>query len=314
MSTYTLQPITPRPFLKWAGGKTRLIQKYIPYFPKHFNTYYEPFLGGGAVFFHLLPTQSVLTDINPELINVYRCVRDLVEQVISLLAKHQENHSKAYYYQVRSNSLNQDECSGTEDSVPKTLGECCGVGHNPALGGISNLSSRFRSNDVEKAARLIYLNKTCFNGLYRENAKGEFNVPIGRYNNPRICNPDLLRLVSSVLQPTQIEVRSFELVLNYAQTSQDFVYFDPPYYPLNSTSNFTAYSRYSFGKDEQVKLRDTFVMLAKRGVKVMLSNSDCSFTRELYSAFKVHEVLASRAINSDAKRRGKIAEVLVTSY
>lgn len=299
MSTYTLQPITPRPFLKWAGGKNRLIQKYLPYFPKHFNTYYEPFLGGGALFFHLLPTQSVLTDINSELVNVYRCVRDRVEQVISLLARHQENHSKAYYYQIRSSSLNQ--------------GEWCGLGHNPDLEGIPNLSSRFHSNDVEKAARLIYLNKTCFNGLYRENAKGEFNVPIGRYNNPRICNPELLRLVSSVLQPTQIEVRSFELVLNYAH-SQDFVYFDPPYHPLNSTSNFTAYNRYSFGKNEQVKLRDTFAMLAKRGVKVMLSNSDCSFTRELYSAFKVHEVLASRAINSDAKRRGKIAEVLVTSY
>lgn len=299
MSTYTLQPITPRPFLKWAGGKTRLIQKYIPYFPKHFNTYYEPFLGGGAIFFHLLPTQSVLTDINPELVNVYRCVRDHVERVISLLAKHQENHSKAYYYQVRSSSLNQ--------------GERYGVAHNPALGEILNLSSRFCSNDVEKAARLIYLNRTCFNGLYRENAKGEFNVPIGRYNYPRICNPDLLRLVSSVLQPTQIEVRSFELVLNYAH-SQDFVYFDPPYHPLNSTSNFTAYSRYSFGKDEQVKLRDAFATLAKRGVKVMLSNSDCSYTRELYSAFKVHEMFASRAINSDAKRRGKIAEVLVTSY
>lgn len=241
----------------------------------------------------------MLTDINPELVNVYRCVRDRVEQVISLLAKHQENHSKAYYYQVRSSSLSQREW--------------CDVCHNPALEGSSNLYGCFRSTSVEKAARLIYLNKTCFNGLYRENAKGEFNVPFGRYNNPRICNPELLRLVSSVLQPVLIEVRSFELVVDYAH-SQDFVYFDPPYHPLNATSNFTAYSRYSFGKDEQIKLRDTFAMLADRGVKVMLSNSDCSFTRELYSAFKVHEVWASRAINSDAKRRGEIAEVLVTSY
>jgi DNA adenine methylase len=285
MSTRTLHTVSPRPFLKWAGGKSQLIQQYTPYFPKNFQTYYESFLGGGAVFFHLyaIPSASALkcdpsaflTDVNPELVNVYRCVRDSVEEIIQLLEQHQQNHNHDYYYQVRS----------------------CAEG-----------------TETEKAARLIYLNKTCFNGLYRENTKGEFNVPIGRYQNPKICDPDLLHSASAALQLAEIAVRPFEAILNYAKSDQDFVYFDPPYYPLSSTSNFTAYNRYSFSKDDQIKLQATFAALAKRGVKVMLSNSDCSLIRELYSDFKIHPISASRAINSDAKKRGRINEVLVTSY
>lgn len=267
-------PHSPRPFLKWAGGKSKLIEQYTPYFPKDFKTYYEPFLGGGAVFFHLQPKNAVLTDINPELINAYRCVRNNLEQLIPLLEKHSSSHSKDYYYQVRS---------------------------------------QLGTTEVEKAARLIYLNKTCFNGLYRENSKGLFNVPIGKYKNPTICNSNLLRLVSAALQSIQIEVRPFESVLDYAK-SDDFIYFDPPYYPLSPTSNFTAYSSYSFNENEQVKLKNVFVELAKRGVKVMLSNSDCSFIRELYKDFKLYEILAARAINSNAEKRGKITELLITSY
>lgn len=266
---------SPRPFLKWAGGKSKLIKQYIPYFPKNFKTYYEPFLGGGAVFFHLQPKNAVITDINLELINVYRCVRDNLAELILLLEKHQYNHSKEYYYQIRSSK---------------------------------------NINELERAARIIYLNKTCFNGLYRENSKGEFNVPMGRYKKPNICNLDTIGSASVALQSTVIEVRAFEDVLNYAKTSDDFVYFDPPYYPLSSTSNFTAYSSYSFNEYDQIRLRDTFVELAKRGVKVMLSNSDCSFIRELYSKFKIYEITASRAINSNTKKRGGITEVLVTSY
>lgn len=278
--------IPPRPFLKWAGGKSQLISQYIPYFPESFVTYHEPFLGGGAVFFYFYEItsfrsskkekfQAILTDINSELVNLYCCVRDCVEQLILLLEKHQANHNKDYYYEVRS------QANGTS---------------------------------VEKSARFIYLNKTCFNGLYRENSKGEFNVPIGRYKNPTICHPNLLRSVSVSLQSAQIEVRPFDAVLNYAKNSKDFVYFDPPYYPLSNTSNFTAYSRYAFNKDDQIRLRNTFVELANRGVKVMLSNSDCPFIRELYQNFKIHEILAARAINSDAKKRGKITELLITSY
>ncbi len=288
MLTHTLQTSLPRPFLKWAGGKSQLIQQYVPYFPQYFETYHEPFLGGGAVFFYLYRYQSIqsvllpsarikafITDINPDLINAYCCIKAQVEQVILLLDKHQIKHNKDYYYDVRS---------------------------------------RPEKTDVERAARLIYLNKTCFNGLYRENPKGEFNVPIGRYKNPKICHPVLLRSVSEALQSTQIEVRAFESILDYAKTELDFVYFDPPYYPLSPTSNFTAYSRYSFNESDQIRLRDTFVELAGRQVKVMLSNSDCPFVRALYSQFNIHEISALRMINSDAKKRGKISEVLITSY
>ncbi len=268
-------PLDGRPFLKWAGGKTKLIQQYNFYFPKVYKTYYEPFLGGGAVFFYLNPTNATLTDINAELVNAYRCVKDNVEELIKLLDIHQLKHSRDYYYDVR----------------------------------------RFAyATDLEKAARLIYLNKTCFNGLYRENSQGEFNVPIGKYKNPKICNPVLLRAVSVTLQNAQIEVRPFEDILNYARSGNDFVYFDPPYHPLSSTSNFTAYSRYLFSQNDQIRLKEVFAELAKRGVKVMLSNSDCEFIRELYSEFNIYSILASRLINSKATKRGKISEVLITSY
>jgi len=275
MSSSVLSTISPRPFLKWAGGKNKLIQQYIPYFPKKFKTYYEPFLGGGAIFFYLNPQLAVLTDINAELVNTYRCVKNNVEELILLLKEHQLKHSKEYYYGVRQ-----------------------GNGITP----------------IEKAARLIYLNKTCFNGLYRENSKGEFNVPIGKYKNPKICNAALLRSVSAALQPTQIDVRPFEDILKYASSSDDFVYFDPPYYPLSPTSNFTAYSRYSFSQDDQIRLKEVFAELAGRDVKVMLSNSDSQFIRELYREFNIHSISASRLINSNAMKRGKITEVLITSY
>lgn len=273
MLTQSIQH-SPRPFLKWAGGKSKLLTQYTPYFPKDFKTYHEPFLGGGAVFFYLQPKNAVLTDINLELINAYRCVRDNLEQLIPLLEKHQERHTKDYYYQVRSQLV---------------------------------------TTELERAARLIYLNKTCFNGLYRENSKGLFNVPIGKYKSPKVYHSDSLSSVSEALKSAQIEVRPFDTIIDYAK-SDDFVYFDPPYYPLSPTSNFTAYSQYSFNQNDQIKLRDTFAELAECGVKVMLSNSDCSFIREIYSKFKVYEISALRAINSDASKRGKISELLVTSY
>jgi DNA adenine methylase len=274
MSTAVQQIVSPRPFLKWAGGKGKLIQQYIPYLPKKFKTYYEPFLGGAAVFFYLNPPSATLTDINAELVNAYRCVRDNVEELILNLEAHQLRHCRDYYYEVRQSP------------------------------GVTN---------IEKAARLIYLNKTCFNGLYRENSKGAFNVPIGKYKNPKICNPALLRSVSAALQNAQINVRPFEDILEHASSCDDFVYFDPPYYPLSPTSNFTAYSRYSFTQDDQIRLKYVFAELAERGVKVMLSNSDCPFIRELYSDFNINSIIAPRLINSDARKRGKISEVLITS-
>jgi DNA adenine methylase len=274
MSTGVQQIVSPRPFLKWAGGKGKLIQQYIPYFPKKFKTYYEPFLGGAAVFFYLNPPSATLTDINAELVNAYRCVRDNVEELILNLEAHQLRHCRDYYYEVRQSP------------------------------GVTN---------IEKAARLIYLNKTCFNGLYRENSKGAFNVPIGKYKNPKICNPALLRSVSAALQNAQINVRPFEDILEYASSCDDFVYFDPPYHPISPTSNFTAYSRYSFTQDDQIRLKYVFAELAERGVNVMLSNSDCKFIRELYRDFKINSIIAPRLINSDARKRGKITEVLITS-
>ncbi|WP_341524764.1 DNA adenine methylase [Nostoc sp. UHCC 0302] len=267
----------PRPFLKWAGGKGRLIQQYIPYFPKNYKTYYEPFLGGGAVFFYLQPTAAALTDINAELVTTYRCVRDNVEDLIWLLKEHQDKHSKDYYYNVRD---------------------------NPG------------STDLEKAARLIYLNKTCFNGLYRVNSQGKFNVPLGRYDNPNICPEDLLRADSVALSQTQIQHEDFIKVLNYATSSDDFVFFDPPYHPISETSYFTAYSPNSFNKKDQERLRDTCAELANRGVKVMICNSDCEFIRKIYIDinFEVHRIKAARTINSNTKNRGMIYELLITSF
>lgn len=265
----------PRPFLKWVGGKGQLLNQYQPFFPTDFTTYYEPFLGGGAVFFHLQPRKARLTDINPELVNVYRCVRNQVEDLIQLLEQHQQQHSQDYYYRMRA-----------------TLG----------------------TTPVEQAARLIYLNKTCYNGLYRENSKGQFNVPMGRYKAPKICHPELLRAAAQALQSAQITEQPFDQVRNQAQDSRDFVYFDPPYHPISLTSRFTEYNRYAFSQTDQERLRDLFTELAQRGVKVMLSNSDCPFIRHLYQDFSIHSISASRAINSNAQKRGKIGEVLVTSY
>jgi DNA adenine methylase len=273
----------PRPFLKWAGGKSRLIQQYIPYFPKDYKTYYEPFVGGGAVFFYLIYRQgskAVLTDINPELIATYQCVKSNVDELINLLKQHERQHrlhSREYYYSVRASS-----------------------------GG----------SELQQAARLIYLNKTCFNGLYRVNSQGKFNVPLGRYDNPKICQEDLLRAASKALQFADIKEGDFADAVKAAANSSDFVFFDPPYHPISSTSYFTAYSRNCFGQKDQERLRDICVQLASRGVKVMVCNSDCEFIRKIYTEinFKIHLIEASRSINSNTKKRGMIYELLITSY
>ncbi|MEM9815657.1 MAG: DNA adenine methylase [Cyanobacteria bacterium P01_D01_bin.6] len=268
----------PRPFLKWAGGKGRLLEQYRRYFPAQFRYYYEPFLGGGATFFYLYQfcDQSVLADLNGELVNVYRCVKQDVETLIGLLRWHQTHHCHDYYYDMRA-------------------------------------QNQLRS-PIERAARLIYLNKTCFNGLYRENSKGHFNVPMGRYKNPKVCDADTLRQASKALQQTNILCAEFNQVLDQACTTQDFVYFDPPYHPISATSSFTGYNRYGFRSQDQERLQQTFSALARRGVKVMLSNSDCEFIRDLYQDFHISEIQASRAINSNARRRGKITELVITSY
>ncbi len=267
----------PRPFLKWAGGKSKLIKQYLDHLPSEntYKNYYEPFLGGGAIFFHIQPSNAILTDINAELITTYRCVRDNIQELISLLKEHESKHSRDYYYSVRANLV---------------------------------------KTDLEKAARLIYLNKTCFNGLYRVNSQGKFNVPLGKYKNPNICPEDLLIAASKALYQAEIKSANFTEILNHATSSADFVYFDPPYYPISETSYFTSYTNYSFQENQQIQLRDIFLTLSERGVKVMLSNSDCEFIRQLYSGFNIQTISAARSINSNAKKRGKINEILVTSY
>jgi DNA adenine methylase len=274
MAYSALQVTSARPFLKWAGGKGRLISQYESYFPQYFEAYHEPFLGGGAIFFHLLPKRAILSDINSELVNVYRCVRDSVEDLIEQLLEHQHQHCEEYYYAVRANP---------------------------------------RSDEIERAARLLYLNRTCFNGLYRENSQGKFNVPLGKYKDPRVCHPELLRPAAAALQRVQIEVQPFDAIADQV-SKRDFVYFDPPYYPISATSSFTAYNRYSFHQVDQIRLRETFGKLAERGVRVMLSNSDCPFIRSLYEGFNIYTIYSSRSINSKAEKRGKITEVLITSY
>jgi len=268
----------PRPVLKWAGGKGQLLPQLLKRLPDSFGAYHELFIGGGALFFELsrqgLIASACLSDINSSLIDMYLALRDCVERVITTLQQHK--YEEEYYYRVRA-------IDPTELSLP------------------------------ERAARVIYLNKTCYNGLYRENRRGEFNVPFGRYKNPTICDEPNLRAASAALQDVDIRRRHFSAILDHARPG-DFVYFDPPYHPLSATANFTAYDRHGFGPDDQRQLRDVFATLSDRGVAAMLSNSDAPFIRELYAGFRVEQVLATRAVNSKADGRGKVAELIVRNY
>jgi len=275
----------PKPFLKWAGGKSQLLEQLTPFFPKEFLRYCEPFIGSAAVYWHLFSLRekgiirfgnSRLTDSNVELINCYRVVRDEVAGLIEKLTIHRKQHEKAYYYQIRALKVNE-------------------------------------LSPVDRAARFIYLNKTCFNGLYRVNRSGQFNVPIGSYKNPAIFDADELIDASKTLQGVELAVVDFREVLNWAQPG-DFIYFDPPYVPVSKTSSFTSYTENPFGEREQRELAAILGELNQRGCKVMLSNSWVDSVLELYKDFNCFELKASRAINSNPDRRGKISELLVTNY
>ncbi len=273
------------PFVKWAGGKSQLLKQYEPYFPATpMRGYYEPFVGSGAVFFHIrtrnLFERYHLSEANEELINCYKVVRDRVDELIHWLDVHQRHHGKDYYYVVR----NWDREPDWSKTPP-----------------------------ARRAARMIYLNKTCYNGLWRVNSKGHFNVPIGRYRNPTILDEPGLRAASHALQGVSLTVSDFEGVLRLAGRG-DFVYFDPPYYPLTETANFTSYAANSFGAYEHRKLALVFAELDHKGCQVMLSNSDTPFVRELYRDFRIETVQARRAINSKPQKRGKISELLVLNY
>ena len=273
-----LKRVEARPFLKWAGGKGQLLPELLARVPIVFGKYFEPFLGGGALFFALYSdarvNQACLSDANAKLMDTYRAVRDEVESVIAELQGFAID--KAQYYRVRA--WRHDELA-------------------PAL----------------RAARFVYLNKTCYNGLYRENQRGEFNVPFGRYKRPKICDADNLRAAAVSLRQAQLECHDFEKILDLAEAG-DFAYLDPPYDPLSPTSSFTSYHEEGFGPNEQHRLARTFQELDRRGVYVMLSNSDTPLTRALYTAYTVERVQAARPINSKAQRRGKISELIVCNY
>jgi len=269
-----------QPFLKWAGGKRQLLPEIRKYIPKKINTYYEPFLGAGAVLFDIQPKKAVINDINTELINTYIAIRDHVDELINDLKKHK--NEKEYFYAIR-------DLDRKEEFKKLSL--------------------------VERASRIIYLNKTCFNGLFRVNSQGHFNVPFGKYKNPQIVNEIVLRAVHNYLNSNDITILNvdFEKAVENAKKG-DFIYFDPPYDPVSDTSSFTGYSLYGFDKDDQIRLRDLFVELDKRGCKVLLSNSATDFIKDLYKDFHIEVVSANRNINANASRRGKIDEVLVMNY
>lgn len=266
-------------FLKWAGGKTQLLKQLSESLPSDFNNYYEPFLGGGAMAFFIIknfkPKKVVLSDINDELINTYKVIQNNVEALIKELKVLRASHSKEFYYNIRNIDLKQ----------------------------LSNIA---------RAARFIYLNKTCFNGLYRVNSKGKFNVPIGSYTNPSIFSEENLKEASELLQGAVIETREFNKVLNEA-TKQDLVYFDPPYYPLKKES-FTTYAKDAFLDEKHKELAKVFNELSQKDCFCIESNSYTDFTKGLYKDFNLKSVNAKRMINCNGKERGEIKELIITNY
>lgn len=275
--------VKTRPFLKWVGGKTQLLTQLRELFPKSFESYFEPFFGGGAVFFDLAPVTGHINDINKTLMNAYVDIRDNSAKLIKILSAIESEytsldleHQSEYYYDKRA------EFNESKHSIKKT-------------------------------ALLIFLNKTCFNGLYRENRKGEFNVPFGKHRNPTICDADNLRAISKVLKYVNITNYSYVDAVKDAKKG-DFVYLDPPYHPLNATSSFTGYTEGDFTADDQRSLKKLFDELNNRGCYVVMSNSDTEFIRDLYKEYRQEKVWAGRAINAQGHKRGKITELVVLNY
>ena len=266
------------PIVKWVGGKRQLMFELIKNMPKSYNRYFEPFIGGGALFFELQPEQAYISDMNEELINLYSVVRDNVYELIKDLSKHEV--SKEYFLEIRN---------------------------------IDRTEQYTELSDVERASRFIYLNRTCFNGMYRVNSQGQFNVPFGHYKNPRIIDENNLLNCSELLKKTEIKCADFSEILTKVKKG-DWVYFDPPYVPFNDTSSFTSYTKDGFDINMQFKLRDVCDELDNKGVKFMLSNSDTKLVNELYVNYEIKKVFASRQINANADGRGKITEVLVRNY
>ncbi|TVW14966.1 DNA adenine methylase, partial [Streptococcus pneumoniae] len=273
---------TLQPFTKWTGGKRQLLPVIRVLMPKTYNRYFEPFVGGGALFFDLAPKDAVINDFNAELINCYQQIKDNPQELIEILKVHQEYNSKEYYLDLRS--ADRDE-------------------------RIDMMS------EVQRAARILYMLRVNFNGLYRVNSKNQFNVPYGRYKNPKIVDEELISAISVYLNNNQLEIKvgDFEKAIVDVRTG-DFVYFDPPYIPLSETSAFTSYTHEGFSFADQVRLRDVFKRLSDTGAYVMLSNSSSALVEELYKDFNIHYVEATRTNGAKSSSRGKISEIIVTNY
>lgn len=278
-----MKEINIQPILKWVGGKRQLLKDIVPLITQHrFSTYVEPFIGGGAVLFDISPQNAVINDFNAELINLYTVIKNKPEELINALTVHSKNHNKDYYYEIRG--------WDREDTY----------------------STR---SDIEKAARTVYLNKTCFNGLYRVNSNGYFNSPCGDYKNPNIINADLIRNLSSYFNKANIIMHCGD----YKQTLQNldsnaFVYLDPPYMPISKSASFVGYTKGGFDYEKQKELKVECDKLTTQGIRFLQSNSDCSEIRELYKDYTIITVQANRHINSDASKRGAINEVLIHNF
>lgn len=268
------------PVVKWVGGKRQLlseIEKYIP----EYTQYYEPFVGGGALLFHLQPKKAIINDVNSELMNLYQVIKDNVEELINNLSKHE--NTPDYFYDIREWDRDKEKYN--------------------------------RLSNIEKASRIIYLNKTCYNGLFRVNRAGEFNSPFGNYKNPNIVNDSVLRAVSIYFNKANVTFKcgDFEEAVKGIRKGS-FVYFDPPYDPVSNSASFTGYDKGGFNREEQKRLKDLCDRLDRKNVKFLLSNSATDFILELYKDYKIEIVKAKRAINSQGDKRGEVDEVLVRNY
>lgn len=284
MSEVYMKELTkPKPFVKWAGGKRQIIEELKKYIPEEYGCYYEPFLGGGALLFELMPKNAVVNDCNKELMNVYEMLFDYKNFVLmgNLLNKHERKHSEKYFYEIRDLDRDVEKFS--------------------------------KLKNYEKAARTIYLNKSCFNGLYRVNKKGLFNVPFGKKNVVNTYDGENLLNIHTYFNNNDVKLLCTDFALAVSDAKEgDFVYFDPPYDTYNNS--FTSYTQEGFGKEEQKKLSELYRELDKKGVKLMLSNHNTEYIRELYDGYNIHVINAKRAINSKGNKRGLVEEVIITNY
>ena len=269
------------PFVKWVGGKRQLLNEVEKHIPEQFSRYYEPFVGGGAVLFYVQPKNAVINDSNEELVNLYNVIKETPEELIEDLKKHK--NEEGYFYEVR---------------------------------GIDREKEKYQAlTRIERASRIIFLNKTCYNGLFRVNSSGEFNSPFGRYKNPNIVNDIIIRAAGNYLSKNNIQILNTDYEKSLSKIRKGaFVYFDPPYYPISDSSSFTGYTKNGFDKTEQERLKKVCDKLNDKGVNFLLSNSSIKFIRDLYKDYNVFSIKAKRAINSKGDGRGEITEVLVKNY